>query len=283
MEVKILETTTVYPSTPPFNHDHVLALSHLDNDRNLQVTFRYFRAYVSTTTDPFHPITTALSAALVPYYPLAGNLRRRHVDDRLELHCAVGAGVPVIRASVDCSLESVNYLDDPAQSWIENLVPNPKSDEGLAHPMILQVTVFACGGYCLGASVHHAMGDGLGVTQFFNGMAELARAASRVSVEPVWDRARLLGPRDPPQVEFPVHEFLKLDEGFSPYSSSNEAVVRECFPVTKEQLDRFKGFLREHSGSGFTTFEALGAFIWRARYFFGLSICFTFLHLASKY
>lgn len=173
--------------------------------------------------------------------------------------------MPVIRASVDCTLESVNYLDDPAETWIENLVPDPDPEKGLANPMVLQVTGFACGGYCLGAMVHHAMCDGLGATQFFNGVAELARGASRLSVEPVWDRARLLGPREPPRVEFPVHEFLRLDEGFSPYSASGEPVVRECFHVKEEWLDRLKGFLRERSGSSFTTFEALGAFIWRAR------------------
>ncbi|KAE9461922.1 hypothetical protein C3L33_06173, partial [Rhododendron williamsianum] len=254
MEVKILETTVVLPSPPPpFLVDHHLPLSHLDNDRNLHVTFRYLRAYVATNhhlttaADPFQVVTAALSAALHHYYPFAGTLRRRE-DNRLELHCQAGKGVPVIRASVDCTLESVNYLDDPAETWIENLVPDPDPEKGLANPMVLQVTGFACGGYCLGAMVHHAMCDGLGATQFFNGVAELARGASRLSVEPVWDRARLLGPREPPRVEFPVHEFLRLDEGFSPYSASGEPVVRECFHVKEEWLDRLKGFLRERSG-----------------------------------
>ncbi|KAL7243623.1 hypothetical protein ACSBR1_015931 [Camellia fascicularis] len=273
MEVKISETTTVYPSTPSFHHHHILILSHLDTDPNLHVTFRYLRAYVSTnhhhptaaTTDPFHIITTALSATLLHYYPFTGTLRRRHVDGRLELHCAAGKGVPVVRANVDCSLDSVNYLDDPAENWIETLVPDPNPDDALKNPLVLQVTTFGCGGYSLGASVHHSLCDGLGATQFFNGMAELARGASQLSVEPVWDRARLLGPRDPPRVEFPVHEFLRLDKGFSPYSSSSRPVVRECFHVREEWLDRFKGFLRERSGSSYTTFEALGAFIWQKR------------------
>ncbi|GFZ02993.1 HXXXD-type acyl-transferase family protein [Actinidia rufa] len=271
MEVKISKTTTVHPSSPPFHQAHVLPLSHLDTDRNLDVSFRYLRVYVSSpnrppvAADPFHVITAALSAALVPYYPLAGTLRRRAVDGHLELHCAAGDGVPVVLAAVDCSLESVNYLDDPAQNWIENLVPDPDPEQRLENPLILQVTMFACGGYTLGAAVTHPMCDGLGATQFFNGMAELARGASRVSVKPVWDRAMLLGPRDPPRVEFPVQGFLKLDKGFFPYSESGEPVVRQCFDVKDEWLDRLKGFLREHSGSSFTTFEALGAFIWRAR------------------
>ncbi|XP_059669889.1 10-deacetylbaccatin III 10-O-acetyltransferase [Cornus florida] len=267
MEVKLSETTVIYPSRTPFNHDHVLPLSHLDNDHNLRVTFRYVRAYVSTNHhgDPFQVITTALSDVLVYYYPFAGTIRHRDGDGRLELYCTVGKGVPVIQAAVDCSLELINYLDDSAEHFLEQLVPNPNSDEGLVNPLILQVTMFTCGGFCLGAAVHHSTSDGLGATQFFNAVAELARGTTRLSVEPVWDRTSLLGPRKPPKVEFPVQEILSLDKGFSPYSQSSGPVVRECFPVTDEWLDRFKELLRERSGSSFTTFEALGAYIWRAR------------------
>ncbi|XP_052181683.1 fatty alcohol:caffeoyl-CoA acyltransferase [Diospyros lotus] len=269
MEVKIIETALVHPSTPPFHHDHLLSLSHLDNDRNLNVTFRYLRAYDSSNrrdaaADPFHVVTTALSAALVHYYPFAGTLRRRDSDGRLELHCEVGRGVPVVRAEVDCSLQSVNYLDDPAELWIEKLVPDPDASEGLADPFVLQITMFRCGGFSLGAAVHHSLGDGLGVTQFFNAMAAFARGSTQLSVEPVWDRANLLRPRDPPRVEFPIHEYLTLESGTAGYRSS-EPVCRECFRVKEEWLDRLKLFLHECSGHNFTTFEALGTFIWRAK------------------
>lgn len=272
MQVKITETATIHPSQPPFHHDHVLPLSHLDTDPNLHVTFRYLRAYISTADhnrnlpDPFHVITTALSAALVPYYPFTGTLRRRHPDGRLELHCVAGKGVPVLRAAVDRSLKSVNYLDDPDDKWVDQLVPDPDPEEGMTHPLILQVTVFECGGYCLGAAVHHSTCDGLGATQFFNAVAELARGSSQVKVEPVWDRVGLLGPRDPVRVEFPIQDFLYLDKEFKPYLQSSEPVVRELFNVKEECLDRFKGLLSERSGLNFTTFEALGAFIWQARY-----------------
>lgn len=168
---------------------------------------------------------------------------------------------------MDCTLDSVNYLDDPDAHFVEQLVPDPSPVEGLVNPCVLQVTVFKCGGFTLGAALHHSLCDGLGGTQFFNAMAELARGASRVSVEPVWDRANLLGPRDPPRVEFPIHEFLSLDNEFLTYSQANDLgqVVREWFHVRDECLDRIKTMLFERSGLRFTTFEALGAFIWRAK------------------
>lgn len=269
MEINIAETSVFYPSTSPFVEDHVLPLSHLDNDRNLAVTFRYLRVYAATNTnnptaDPFQVITSALSPTLVDYYPLTGSLRRRH-DGRLELHCAAGKGLPVVRATADFSLESVGYLNDPSADWIDKLAPNPDQDATLETPAILQITVFSCGGYVLGTALHHAMCDGMGATLFFNTMAELARGETRIKFKPVWDRTTLLGPRDPPRIEFPIEEVLSLDKEFSPYAAEDEPVIRQCFEVKEKWLDLLKAFLVQQSGSNYTSFEALGAFLWRAR------------------
>ncbi|KVH97037.1 spermidine coumaroyl-CoA acyltransferase [Cynara cardunculus var. scolymus] len=268
MDVKISQPTTVYPSQQPFTDDHILPLSHLDTDRNMNVPFRYVRAYAAANhhhPHPFDVITVALSTALVKYYPYTGSLHRRKFDGRFELHCKVGGGVTVIPATVDSPLSSVSYLDDADEEFIELLVPNPDQQTRLTHPLMLQVTRFSCGGYTLGASVHHVLCDGLGATLFFNAMAELARGAGEVTVEPVWDRSKLLGPREPARIVFPIEEVLCLDKDFVPYSELDEKVVRECFHVKDEWLDRFKILLQERSGLSFTTFEALGAFLWQAR------------------
>lgn len=272
MEITVQDTTLIYPIRPPFAHDHVLSLSYLDTDSNLNVTFRYLRAYVSSAStnnplksDPVNVISSALSQALVLYYPFSGTLRKRSSDNRLELFCAVGKGVPLVCATANVTLDSVKYLDDPATHFVEQLVHDPKPEEGLANPFALQVTVFSCGGYTLGASVHHSLCDGMGATQFFNGMAEFARGATQLLVEPVWDRVGLLGSRKPPRVEVPFHEFLCLDKEFEPYGQMSGPVLKECFHVRDECLDGFKTVLLEQSGLNFTTFEALGAYIWRAK------------------
>ncbi|XP_021749332.1 fatty alcohol:caffeoyl-CoA acyltransferase [Chenopodium quinoa] len=267
MEVIIQETSTIHPSNPPFDHPHTLPLTYLDTDLNLNVTFRYFRVYANQSQhqpDPFNVITTAIGTALGPYYPLTGTLQRT-VGGWFELYCTPGKGLPIIRASMDCSLESLNYLDDPDNTLAESLAPNPGTTEAMKHPMILQLTLFKCGGYVLGSAVHNMLCDGLGASEFFNGVAELARGATQLPVEPVWDRATLLGPREPPRVEFPFDELLSLDKEFSPYLQNVGPTVRVCVPVLEKCLDRFKEYLFERSGSRFTTFEALGAFIWRAR------------------
>ncbi|XP_024029261.1 3'-N-debenzoyl-2'-deoxytaxol N-benzoyltransferase-like [Morus notabilis] len=101
--------------------------------------------------------------------------------------------------------------------------------------------------------------------RFFNLAAGLARGeVSGPPVQPVWDREKL-GPRDPPRVEPPIGEFLRLDKGLSPYEQDIGPVVRASFDVSDACLDRFKKELLDRSGSSFTTFEALGAFMWRAK------------------
>ncbi|KAK7306577.1 hypothetical protein VNO77_44526 [Canavalia gladiata] len=269
--IKISERNLIFPSRPPFLHDHTLSLSHLDTDPNLHLTFRYLRAYVYTTATtslhPFHVISSSLSEALPHFYPLAATLRRcQNQPRRLELWCASGQGVLLITAVADFTLESVNYLDDPASPFVEQLVPDPVPEEGMENPCMLQVTMFACGGFTLGAAMHHSLCDGMGGSLFFNAVAELARGATRIMLDPVWERERLLGPRDPPRVDSPlIPEFLRLEKGFLAYQQDIGEVGRECFHVRDVCLDRFKKSLLEQSGFNFTTFEALGAYIWRSK------------------
>ena len=53
---------------------------------------------------------------------------------------------------------------------------------------MLQLTVFRCGGFTLGAEIHHSLCDGMGGTLFFNAVAESARGREHIMVEPAWER-----------------------------------------------------------------------------------------------
>ncbi|KAK7412424.1 hypothetical protein VNO78_03884 [Psophocarpus tetragonolobus] len=268
--IKILESSVILPSSPPLgdshNHNHDLPLSHLDTDPNLNLTFRYLRAYVASSLDPFHVISSSLPRALSHFYPLAATLHAS--PHRLQLCCSAAQGVPLLRAAANFSLHSVNFLDDPASPFLDHLVPDPGPRQGMDHPCMLQLTVFACGGFTLGAAMHHALCDGIGGTLFFNALAELARGATRITLDPVWERPALLGPRDPPRVDSPfIQEFLRLQKGLLPYQHhvAVGAITRECFHVKDQCLHKFKRSLSDHSGFNFTVFEALAAYIWRAK------------------
>ncbi|OAY77652.1 Omega-hydroxypalmitate O-feruloyl transferase [Ananas comosus] len=122
--------------------------------------------------------------------------------------------------------------------------------------------------------VHHAMCDGAGATKFLCAVARLARGLGGPPVDPVWDRSTLLGPRKPPRVELPrFNEIFDFDERVAsrgPYDAASRSgahMARECFHVSNTCAERLRNRLVDESptGSRLTTFEALSAFIWRAR------------------
>ncbi|KAK4797865.1 hypothetical protein SAY86_030191 [Trapa natans] len=279
MRVEIRGTSIVLPPTPPFNEPHALPLSHLDSHPNLRVAFRYVRAFSSRREhipppesghiDPLVAISNGLSAALIHYYPFAATLRPCPNDPRrLELFSSPsGQGVPLIHAAANCTLESVEYLDGLEEStgFVEQLAADPTLDQMMINPCILQVTIFKCGGFTLGATINHAMCDGAGATQFFWAISELSRGAGKVSVEPVWDRAALLGPRDPPRVVAPIEEEVRGQAMVTGEGGAAKVVVREWVHVGDDLVEMLKAGLVEKCGVRFTTFEALGAFIWRAK------------------
>jgi len=62
-----------------------------------------------------------------------------------------------------------------------------------------------------------------------------------------------------------IDEFLRLEKGVLPYEEGVGGVARECFHVKDESLHMLKRSLSEQSGLSFTVFEALGAYIWKAK------------------
>lgn len=276
-DLSITTTLFISPSPSPTS-PLLLPLSHIDNDRNLRLTFRTLRLYSPppSDSDPFKTFAGALSKALSLYYPLAGTLL---IDSgRLVVRCSAGDTVPLTYATSPLPLGS--FQTEPGSDFLNRMAPDLDSGRELAYPLALQLTRFACGGLALGMCVHHALCDGAGATKFLSAVARFARGEDQAGFlpEPIWDRARLLGPRSPACVEVDFGEFLSFDEGNWVYVGNEEGVVlRECFHVNEVCLNRFRNRLREECGSSFTAFEALGAFIWRARF-----VQFLFCYIVEK-
>lgn len=216
--------------------------------------------------DPASAIQKGLSKALVSYYPLAGRLKR-HEDGRLRVTCT-GEGVPFLSATADCSLASLGYLNgidvDLAKLFVFKY--ESPSEHG-AHPLMIQVTQFACGGFALGMGLSHSICDGFGSAQFFRAIAELASGRSEPSVRPVWERERLLV--GAPTQE-PIH-FLVDPASFSttPYNLSAD-LSHASFDITAESIQKLKaGLMKEKECDGkesLTTLEVLGAYVWRSKF-----------------
>ncbi|KAL5720865.1 sphingosine N-acyltransferase [Ranunculus cassubicifolius] len=257
----------VKPSQP--TPSNPLSFSSVDNDPNLEIlcqTIYVYKTNPSTELDPATVIQEALSKVLVYFYPLAGKLKRNNNDGELQIVCT-GEGVPFLAAKADCTLESLHYFEgsevDIMKEFVFEVVGNEK--EG-AHPLVIQVTKFACGGFTIGMGLYHTVCDGFGAAQFFRAMAELASGKAECTVKPVWERERLVGRATNANfVPPPINSFAT-----SPFLPTTD-LVHESFTLGSDCISRLKTSLlnekrAEDENENFTTLEVLSAYIWRARF-----------------
>ncbi|KAF5179012.1 Spermidine coumaroyl-coa acyltransferase [Thalictrum thalictroides] len=274
----------------------ILSFSSVDNDPNLEIlcqTIYVYRANEdlpitkadygslkshnpSNKLDPACVIQEALSKVLVYYYPLAGKLKRNKGDGKLEINCT-GEGVPFLVATADCTLQSLRYFDGNDVETAKLFVFEVLGDENAGtHPLLIQVTKFACGGFTIGMGLSHSVCDGFGAAQFFRAMAEYASGKVECTVKPVWARERLVGRVI---VDELIQPFINKDSfATSPFLPTTD-LVHECFNLSSDTIRTLKLRLIEESGDSgsgggdceghkenFTVLEALSAYIWRARF-----------------
>lgn len=128
----------------------------------------------------------------------------------------------------------------------------------------LQVTKFKCGGFVLGLCMNHCMFDGLGAMEFVNSWGDTARGLP-LKVSPFIDRS-ILKARSPPKIESAHDEFAEIEDISETSKLYEEEMLYRSFCFGPEKLEQLKkqamidGVLQKC-----TTFQALSAFVWRAR------------------
>ncbi|KFK32642.1 hypothetical protein AALP_AA6G269700 [Arabis alpina] len=267
------EVVLVKPSKP--TPEVSLSLSTIDNDPYLEVILKTICVYApkpyledEANHDAASLLQDALSDALFYYYPLAGKLHRKSDDNRLQLNCTAGDGVPFLKATTSCTLASLNYLDTVGDAAYQ-LVPcfDPvKGGEGY-DPLAFQVTKFACGGITIGMAHSHSVCDGVGVAQFFRTMIELASGKTQPTVIPVWDRERLTFNGE-------LGDMVDWRNHLSSFPcTDHHDMVREILNITSEDILKLKKTIVEdelvtnadEKKVVVTTLEILAAQLWRAR------------------
>nr|GMD73229.1 spermidine coumaroyl-CoA acyltransferase-like [Ipomoea batatas] len=220
------DVVLVKPAEP--TPSEILSFSTIDNDPNIELLCQTLYVYQANPTshsngnshaevrvtpesaDPVLVLKTALSKALVYYYPLAGKLKRNS-NGRLEITCN-GDGVPFMEATADCALSSLNYFDGTdVKIGREFVFYWPSHSAAGYHPLVLQVTRFSCGGFTVGMGLSHSVCDGYGAALFFRAMTELASGKEHPSVKPVWEREILVGKASSPAGQDPfdfIHKTL---------------------------------------------------------------------------
>ncbi|KAL0318905.1 UNVERIFIED_CONTAM: Omega-hydroxypalmitate O-feruloyl transferase [Sesamum angustifolium] len=240
-------------------------LSNLDQNIAVIVRTIYcFKSEEKGNEDAVEVIKNALSKVLVHYYPLAGRLTISP-EMKLIVDCT-GEGAVFVEAEAECELEELGDITKPDPVTLGKLVYDIPGAENVLQipPLVAQVTKFKCGGFVLGLCMNHCMFDGIGAMEFVNSWGEIARGLP-LKVPPFMDRS-ILKARNPPKWEFPHHEFAEIEDLSNTSELYKEEMLYRSFCFDPDKLEHLrKQALEDGTLEKCTTFEALSAFVWRAR------------------
>ncbi|KAF5188284.1 Hydroxycinnamoyl-CoA shikimate/quinate hydroxycinnamoyltransferase, partial [Thalictrum thalictroides] len=206
----------------------------------------------------------ALGRVLVPFYPIAGRLKKNN-KGRIEFDCN-DEGAIFVEAETDSVLDDLG--DFVVSKQINQLLPFVDNTKDSYPLLSVQVTYFKCGGVSLGVTMEHSVADGTSGIYFTNSWARIARGLD-IKVQPFIDRT-LLRSRNPPTPCFthiehqppptmvamaPSEKMLKLKQGSQPFTVS-------MFKLTSHQISLLKSQCNNASVR-FSSFEVIAAHVWR--------------------
>lgn len=256
------------PSLVPPAEETQKGLYFLSNlDQNIAVivqTVYCFKADDKGNETAAEVLKEALAKVLVYYYPLSGRLTIS-AEGKLIVNCT-GEGAIFVEADANCTMDEIGDIAKPDPMTLGKLVYNIPGAKNILEipPLVAQVTRFKCGGFSLGLALNHCMFDGLGAMEFVNSWAETARGLP-LSVPPFLNRS-ILSSRDPAKIEFPHHEFAEIKDISNSSDLYHEEMLYRSFCFNPEKLELLKRKVMEDGVlDKCTTFEALSAFVWRAR------------------
>lgn len=240
-------------------------LSNLDQNIAVPVRTIYcFKSEENGNETAGEVIKDALSKVLVHYYPLAGRLAVSP-QGKLIIDCN-NEGAVFVEAEAECKMDEIGDATKPDPVTLGKLVyeiPGAKHVLEIP-PLVAQVTKFKCGGFVLGLCMNHCMFDGIGAMEFVNSWGETARGLS-LNIPPFLDRT-ILKSRDPPKIEFKHQEFDEIEDISGTGELYSEEMEYRSFCFDSKQLEKLKMKAMEDGVlNKCTTFEALSAFVWRAR------------------
>ncbi|XP_059640775.1 shikimate O-hydroxycinnamoyltransferase-like [Cornus florida] len=205
----------------------------------------------------------SLSRALVPFYPVAGRLRRDE-DGRTEIYCN-GDGVLFVVAETDSTVDDLG--DFAPTSKLRCLVPAVDYSGGIeSFPLlVLQLTHFKCGGVSLGVGMQHRVADGASGLHFINTWSDMARSLD-LKIPPFIDRT-LLAARNPPQPAFHHIEYQPppaMKVSLQTTTDQSQSAVVSVFKLTRDQLNVLKGKSKVNGNTvSYSSYEMLALHVWR--------------------
>ncbi|KAL3828436.1 hypothetical protein ACJIZ3_017238 [Penstemon smallii] len=276
LKIKFQLSTLVFPSQE--TEKKSLFLPNIDQILNYSIPTAHFFLPNKDFPPEFvgKRLKIALEKVLVPYDFMAGRLKLNYKSGCLEIDCN-GAGVGFVLASSEFRLADIGEcLVHPNLGFQQLAVQkldclSPQVDQPLC---IFQVTSFKCGGFAIGMSMNHILCDGLGAKTFIENLASQAFGHEKpLAVVPNNDR-RVLAARSPPRVEFPHHEFLKLDspigQGSTPpiFDCNLEELNYKIFKLSPNDIKNLKNKAKNDAkNTKVTSFGVMAALLWHCKVF----------------
>ncbi|GFS38970.1 hydroxycinnamoyl-CoA shikimate/quinate hydroxycinnamoyl transferase [Actinidia rufa] len=265
MKIHVKESTIICPARDTPKHN--LWSSDLDllvPRVHIQTVYFYGPNGTKNFFDT-NVLKRALSDVLVPFYPVAGRLRRDS-DGKFEIYCN-GEGVLFVEAESDAVVNK--FGDFTPCPELRQLVPTVDySANDSSYPLlVLQVTFFKCGGVCLGVGFHHTLADGCSAIHFINSWSDMTRGIS-ITIPPFIDRTPLI-PRDPPSPMFNHIEYDPPPTMITPqqtqeFLSSPKPNSTSILKITLDQINNLKAkSKKDKDPQNCSTYEALAAHVWR--------------------
>ncbi|XP_024965678.1 spermidine hydroxycinnamoyl transferase-like [Cynara cardunculus var. scolymus] len=232
-------------------------------------TFYFYTQSPHDWTTILQTLKSSLSSILVHFYPLAGRLSPV-AGGRLELDCNA-AGVQFVEAYADNKLTDLDtFLPLPIYHQLIPSIDYQNTPHEEIPLLVLQVTRFVCGGFCLSLSMSHTVADGEGALHFTCEWARISRGELLES-PPYLDR-KVLRAGDPPRASSSFEHAesnpppILIEQSDNEPEHEKKTKVR-MLKLTATQVEKLKkkannSWKREMS-RGFTRYEVITAHIWR--------------------
>ncbi|KAJ8770599.1 hypothetical protein K2173_018090 [Erythroxylum novogranatense] len=192
-KLEIISRKAIKPSSPTPKHLQTFKLSFWDQRHSHvygTVAFFYHSnadlndhdEILSTFYKRSHSLQKSLSETLVHYYPLAGRLK----DDESTIACN-DEGAHFVEAYTDCQLST--FLAKPEVHALKNLTAAfDTSNIPSGCMLVIQLTLFSCGGIAISVSTSHKLADASSVGTFVQSWASITtqEGGRLVSPEPMF-------------------------------------------------------------------------------------------------
>ncbi|KAL3812351.1 hypothetical protein ACJIZ3_013619 [Penstemon smallii] len=238
--VEIISVENIKPASPTPHHLRTYEVSMLDQFiGNMYLSFVYFfpnkdenGSNLDLISKKRQLLKQTLSETLTRFYPLAGKL-----DGELRIDCN-DDGAYYVEAKVNDRLS--DFLQNPDNKSIHKLLPFvPNSMELLLKTslVMIQTTIFGCGGISIGLHTSHKIIDGYSHVTFFNAWANAARGSSS---EDDMIRPSFIAPSIFPPNPNPTQDSTLLGQILDAYPQNAGKVVTRRFIFPASSLKTLK-------------------------------------------